>query len=154
MKRADRELLVLARDLGLASGIALARVKERWAELFPGPASLNSSPASIEDGRLLVMVSSPVWLQQMSFYRAEMLARLQPLGVRDIRLKVGRPGRMKPPPGPGAGPAVRARPSEHDLAFIEEALLGVKDQELASRIRAALGKWACRKDVAARKRRR
>lgn len=137
MERADSALSQLIRDLGMESALRLHRIKARWDSLFGEPLSLHIYPSRLDKGQLLVNADSPAWLQQTSFYKADMLEKLGPFGVKDIRLRIG-PVRRRPP---------RQSPRERPLPeaggpFVEDLLRTVHDGELRESIRRALGKWA------------
>lgn len=90
MQSAGSVLESLARELGIDGALRLHQVRDRWSNVFKGPLSLHSYPSSLRGESLLVNVDSPVWLQEINFLRAEMLERLGPFGVKDIRFRLGK----------------------------------------------------------------
>jgi hypothetical protein len=137
LERADSALSRLVRDLGMENALRLHRIKARWDGLFGEPLSLHIWPARLDGGQLLVNADSPAWLQQTSFYKAEMLEKLRPLGVKDVRLRTGSVRRRQAGRPPGKRP-----PSEADCSYIEEVLCAVRDEELKESIRRVLMKCA------------
>lgn len=90
MERAGSIVRSIVRDLGMEEGLQLSKIKRGWPELFRPPLGLHMSPVALKDSELLLNVDSPEWLQQISFLKADVLGRLVPFGVSEIRLKLGR----------------------------------------------------------------
>jgi hypothetical protein len=140
LKRAESALEPLIRELGLESALRLHIIGSRWGSLFPGSVSLHSAPSMLKDGELLVNVDSPAWLHEISYHRAGIIVKLRSLGVKDIRLRLGRVG--KAPRAVPSSPEKRL--PEKDSPFVDEVVSGIKDPELRASIRGALEKWASR----------
>lgn len=137
MERADSALSQLVKDLGMESALRLHRIKARWDSLFGAPLSSHIYPSRLDKGQLLINADSPAWLQQTSFYKADMLEKLGPFGVKDIRLRIG-PVRRRPLRHPH-----HERPlPEADSPLIEDLLRTVHDEELRESIRRVLRRWA------------
>lgn len=86
-----REVL---KGLGLES-----RVKEQtcilvWDEVVGEQVSSAAQPEFIKDGKLFVVTKSPVWANELNFYKADMIVRLNRRvganAVKDIIFKAGR----------------------------------------------------------------
>jgi hypothetical protein len=137
LERADSALSRLVREMGMENALRLHRIKARWDDLFGEPLSSHIYPARLEGGQLLVNADSPAWLQQTSFFKAGIIEKLCPFGVKDVRLRMGAVRRRQ------AGRTPRERPlSEADSSFIEDLLRSVRDEDLKESIRRALRKWA------------
>jgi len=54
-----------------------ARVFESWPRLVGDSASSISSPICVKSGTLIIYVSDPVWLQQLLFFKASLLKKIQ-----------------------------------------------------------------------------
>lgn len=139
MERAYSEISRLARDLGMENALALYRIRSRWGELFGEPLSLHASPLNLREGQLLVAVDSPAWRQQLSYYKEDMLAKLAPLGVKGMRMRLGPVARK-----PRRTPLPPRELKEEDLCFIESMLSSIEDGELREGIRRAAEKCAAR----------
>jgi hypothetical protein len=140
LERAGTVLGSLVKDLGLESALALYRIRENWESVFRGPLSLHSSPSGLSRGRLLVNVDSPAWLQQLNFYRKDVVRKLASFGVKDVRFKLGR---VRPLSQRRTAPApVEDSLIDNDRAFIEEVVSGVDDRDLGENIRGAMRSWA------------
>lgn len=90
MKRADSLLASVIRDLGIAAGVKFAEIKRDWNTLFGWPLSFHMSPAQFSNSELLIFVDSPAWLQELSFFREEILGKLKSYGVKSVRFRLGR----------------------------------------------------------------
>jgi len=70
-----------------------ARVGEVWERAVGPVVARNASPAAVKQRLLLVNVNSSVWLQELHFQKATLIARInQEAGevlVEDIRFKIG-----------------------------------------------------------------
>ncbi|MEW6162101.1 MAG: DUF721 domain-containing protein [Nitrospirota bacterium] len=88
MKRVDSLFLPLIRDLGIEDGIRLAEIKKDWHNLFNEPLSSHMSPCKLSGGEILLNIDSPVWLQELNFYKEGIIKKLSPYGVRDVRFRL------------------------------------------------------------------
>ncbi|HET6514726.1 MAG TPA: DUF721 domain-containing protein [Thermodesulfovibrionales bacterium] len=140
MKRVGAVLSPFVKSLGIEGALKLEELKRAWPTLFGEPLSLHMSPSSLKEGELLITVDSPVWLQQISFYKPDILKKLGPFDVRDIRFRLGtirieknirsRPRKAK-----------REKSLDSDtLSFIEETVSELEDPGLKESIRKAMGK--------------
>lgn len=91
MKRADSAIYHIVKDMGMEDALKLHRINKLWNTLFQEPLSLHTSPSRLSKGQLVINVDSPVWLQEISFYKADIIKKLSRFGVKDIRLKGHRP---------------------------------------------------------------
>ena len=77
--------------LGLAG--ETIRVFQVWAEAVGPFNAARARPESIKDGRLRVLVESSVWIDRLSYFKAEFIDRInQALGaplVKEIDFRVG-----------------------------------------------------------------
>ena len=71
----------------------LVRLSACWTELVGETLGEHSRPAAMKGKLLMVHVSSPVWLHEMRFLKADLIDNINlllgPPGVKDIRFKVG-----------------------------------------------------------------
>ncbi|MBI4690748.1 MAG: DUF721 domain-containing protein [Nitrospirae bacterium] len=137
MRRADSLLAPLIRNLGIEDAVRLERIREEWQNIFERPISFHTSPSSLREGELLISVDSPVWLQQLGFYKEAIIKKLHGFGVKTVRFKLGRvlPERKYD------RTVSKSRPlTESDSLYIEETITSVADQELRERIKRAIEK--------------
>lgn len=89
MYRADTLLKSLIRDLGIEDGVKLSEMKRLWNTLFREPLSSHMTPSLLTRGKLLLTVDSPVWLQELNFYKEDILRKLSSYGVGAISFRLG-----------------------------------------------------------------
>ncbi len=89
MQRASFTFESIAKDLGLWEGLKLDRVKKRWSEIFPPPLSLHMQPYILKNRQLFIQVDSQVWMQELHFYKKEMLSKLKIFNINSIKLRLG-----------------------------------------------------------------
>lgn len=132
----------ILRESGLEEGVRFNLIKHRWDELFREPLSLHLYPVNLKDGELLVNVDSPVWLQEVTIHKEELLNVLKPFCVRDIRFRLGRIGfrreNIRSKKKGDKGPKRELTPQF--LRFINDTISPVKDDELKEAIRATMEK--------------
>ena len=90
MKRADSLLASVIKDLGIADGVKFAEIKRDWNTIFSQPLSFHMSPSLLTNMELLIFVDSPAWLQELSFFKEEIIRKLEPYGVKSLRFRLGR----------------------------------------------------------------
>lgn len=146
MHRGSPLFLSLLRELGLEDRYRVDTLQREWSALFGEPLSLHTCPSGLKEGELLVTVDSPLWLQQLKFFKEEMLKRLQSFGVRTIRFRHGSiyasrrrgPGHTTPQSSP---PALPSRPlDDADRTWIEQTIASIADEELRETLARAMEK--------------
>ncbi len=137
MEKAGSLLGPVVKRLGIESGVRLLRIKNDWHTLFDKPLSLHMSPSRLSKGELLLNVDSPLWVQQLNFYKKEITAKLRGHGVREIRFKIGRVSPLKPRKET-AGQLSEL--SSEDVRFIEELVDTIEDTGLREAVRGAAEK--------------
>ena len=76
--------------IGCGSTILLDTLRKNWEKIVGASNARNSTPASIADGVLTVVVFSPVWMTQVRFMKTSFLEKInlflasRGLAVRDI----------------------------------------------------------------------
>lgn len=127
----------LLKELDIEDGVRLGRIKKDWQQLFNTPISLHMSPASLKEGELLINVDSPVWLQQINFYKADIIKKLSPFGIGTVRFRLGR---VLAKTGVRNQKSRVKRLTTEELSYIEETVSPISDQELRDKIRKAIEK--------------
>ena len=139
VKRADALLKHLVKDLGIEEGIRLAQIRFDWHTLFQKPLADHMSPFLLSEGELLLTVDSPVWIQELKFYREDILKKLASYQVRTCRFRLGK---VNPPADRGAkrrGQKSRSL-TDYDRSFIEEAVSDIQDGELKRTIQKTIAR--------------
>ncbi len=137
MKKTGAVLGPLLRNLGLESGVRLARIRNDWHEIFDEQIAAQLFPVSLSDRELLLHVTSPIWMQQCSFYKSEIIKKLSAYDVQNIRFRLGRIPQKKQRAAPPRKPFEL---TPENRSFITELLSEVSDESLKEAIKKALEK--------------
>ena len=139
MNRLGGLLSPLLKGLGIEEAVRFEGIKGEWTNIFREPLSLHMYPSRLKNGELLINVDSAVWLQQISFYKAEIIRNLGPFGVKDVRFRIGKADTKRTPPSQRP----QQKKSSLDgaaLRQIEETVSGIKDSPVKESIRRAMEK--------------
>lgn len=103
-----------------------------WEQAVGTRIASHASPAAFRDGTLTLTVDSAPWMQQLTYLKKELIAKvneqLREEMVTDIYMKGGR---VVVPPPAAAPPVDRRRQlSAEELAWITEQAQSVADPEL------------------------
>lgn len=120
-----------------------ARVFGGWNDAVPPRVALNAQPVRFERGTLMVHVKSPIWAQELSFLKEDLLRQVRSkapsLLVRDIRFRVGPlpdvariPSLERPPPVPPPRHAALTPELERALEQVDDEGLRAIIRETAS----------------------
>lgn len=139
MKRADSLLRPFIIDLGIEDGVRLDEIKRNWNILFREPLSSHMSPALFSRGELLITVDSPVWLQELNFYKEDIVNKLNSYGVGAIRFRLGRVSTNIKSEIRSRQPKVK-RITDTEHAFIQDTVAKVPDEGLKETLKAAMAK--------------
>ncbi len=75
------------------SDLELVSIFSIWKNVFGEAIAKNSKPAGFKGKMLIVYVSSPVWIQELQYYKKNMITKINDaLGkelVCDIKFKIG-----------------------------------------------------------------
>lgn len=129
MKRVDFLLFPLVKDLGIESSMKLAVIKKKWHNLFNEPLSSHMLPCKLSEGEMLLNVDSPVWLQELNYFKKDIIEKLSPYGIRDVRLKLGRVSKRKESEGSGKWIKIKTLTPE-ELSYIDKTVSQIDDEEL------------------------
>jgi hypothetical protein len=142
MKSAGSILSTLIKTLGIEDKMTIASLQREWFRLFNEPLSLHTYPVELKDGELLVNVDSPLWLQQLKFFKGDMLKKLHGYRIVSIRFKHGsayRSRRQTPIERPDAARKEK-RITDTDREWINQIVGEIKDPELSEQLRKLLEK--------------
>ncbi len=138
MRRADSLLAPLIRDLGIRDGVRLAGIRKDWSSLLADPVPLHTYPLMLSGDELLIAVDSPVWLQELQFYKENIVRKLGPYGVKAVRFRLGRVSAQAKPGGRSQKPLRRLTDKEH--AFIQEEAAKIHDEGLKEKLKTTIEK--------------
>jgi hypothetical protein len=103
-----------------------------WEQAVGAQVAARAWPAQFREGVLTVLVSSAPWMQQLSFLKGEICAKLNALLgaelVRDIFLRAGR--LAAPPPAVPSAVPPRSSLTSTEQAEIASATAAIADPEL------------------------
>jgi len=137
VKKTGAVLGPLLKNLGLESGVRLVRIRHDWYGLFDEQITSHLFPVSFSDRELLLHVTSPIWMQQFSYHKSEIIKKLSAYGVQNIRFRLGRIPQKKQETSP-----VRKSPglTSENRFFITELLSDIRDEKLKETIKKAVEK--------------
>lgn len=137
MKKAETVLGPMLRHLGIESGVKLQRIRNDWHTIFDKSISSHMFPAVLNEGELLLNVESPAWMQQLTYYKKELLQKLASYGIQEIRFRLGKiPPRKKT----GEKKKLTRELSADEVSFIASAVAGFSDENLKASIKKAIEK--------------
>ena len=124
----------------MEEALRLEGLKSEWTTIFREPLSLHMCPSQLKNGELLITVDSPVWLQQLTFFKEDITKNVSPFGVTRVRFKIGRIPRPhhspKTPPQPQTGQSLKSS----DRKEIEDTVSTLPDNELRDALRKVMEK--------------
>jgi hypothetical protein len=139
VKRADSLLTPVIRDLGIEDGVRLAEMKRNWYSLFQKPLSYHMAPSLFSRGELLINVDSPVWLQELKFFREEILKKLRPYGINAVRFRIGRVS-LSLKSGVGGQESEVKKITNEEHIFIRDVVSKIEDESLRETVKTAIEK--------------
>jgi hypothetical protein len=146
MNRVDSLLGPFIKDLGIEDAVRLDEIKRNWNTLFREPLSFNMSPAVFSGGELLIIVYSPVWLQELNFYKEYIMKKLNSYGVEAVRFRLGRvPASVRSMARSEGHRFKQLKAEEH--SYIEEIISGIGDSELRGWVKRAMEKYLSKKNL-------
>jgi hypothetical protein len=140
VKRADSLLIPFVRELGIEDGVKLAQIKRNWYNLFNKPLSYHMSPLILSKGEILLNVDSPVWLQELNFYREDIIKKMSSYGVKTVRFRLGRISRNKPSALSSQHLAAVKQLTNDERAFVRDIVSKIGDELLRGTVKTALEK--------------
>jgi len=144
MKRVASLLSPFIKELGIVDGVKLSEIKRDWYVLFQKPLSFHMYPSVLSKGELLLNVDSPVWLQELNFFRGEILKKLSSYNVKTLRFRLGRVSAdIKPEDRSGA--TTREKPKGKTLtaeeqSYIQQTVLRINDDALRVAVKNVIEK--------------
>lgn len=128
----------LAKRLGLQSHLFELRLQQQWREIIGEPIASHTWPAQVRFKKLYLLVRNSVWLQQLTFLKPTLLAKLNKQAgadvITDIALRVGEiPALTQEPAAPMH---VFQMPSVSEAALVEATAhaAAIQDPELRNRL--------------------
>lgn len=133
----------LAKRLGLESRLFELRLQHQWPNIIGEPIASQTWPAHIRFKKLYLTVQNSVWLQQLTFLKPTLLAKLHDSDgaamVEDIVFRVG-----EIPAPPTSSSAVSTDDSLSTSAMETEMaphIAGIHDLDLRKRFTSAIARY-------------
>lgn len=132
-------LTPIFKNLGMEDRIKLEFMRNQWRSLFNEPLSLHTYPVEIKDGELLINVNSPVWLQQLKFFKQDIMKKLHLYNIKHIRFRHGKVYHKEAQRGAEQLP--QSKPlSDHEITWINQTTSAISDAELKEGAKKAITK--------------
>ena len=137
MKRIDSLLSPFVKRLGIEGACRIVGVRKAWHTIFGEPLALHMWPSKIEGRELIINVDSPLWLQQISFFKSDIIRKLQPFDIQDVRMRIGKTRLARR--GVRESRERQSVPLDRDAReFIETLTSEIRDAELKNAMARAL----------------
>ncbi len=136
MEKASSTFESIAKDLGMWEELRLNKIKNQWSKLFSPPLSLHMNPYLLKNNHLLIHVDSTIWLQELYFYKNEILSKLKVFNISSIKLRTG-------PVKPSLRTHVKKKSTKliiEDRTFINEITDEIQDENLKKTIKKTIEK--------------
>jgi hypothetical protein len=137
MKKAGAVLGPMLKRLGIESGVRLERIRRDWFDIFEANLTSHMYPSGGTENELLLNVDSPAWMQQFTYYKKDILRKLAPYGITDVRFRIGKVQKKKQQLSEGN---IKRELSDDDISFAAGAVSGITDAQLKESIRKAIEK--------------
>jgi hypothetical protein len=146
----DKLSAIIAKILksrGMQSRLREYRISGQWARIVGPAIALHAQPSTLRGDRLMLIVDSPAWMQQLSLMRPEIIEKLNnTLGaqtVREITLKLGEI--ISPPMQSRAGEGAAREITAEERDRIELYVRDIADSEIREAMRRLIEKDLLRK---------
>lgn len=134
MQRIGSVLKKFVSDYGLETGLTSTTIRNQWIRLVGQTIAEHTSPDVIKGKTIFIIVDTPQWLHHVSFYKQEILEKLKPYKITNVRFKLGR----MPEITDVRQEIDNISLSEEDSRYIENTVKNIKDDELKERFRKLL----------------
>ena len=137
----------LAKRLGLESRLLELRLQHQWADIIGEPIASQTWPAHLRFKKLYLTVQNSVWLQQLTFLKPTLLAKLHEAAgtvmVEDIVFRVGEiPSSTRTMPSVSSGGETQAE-SDTDIEP-DPHTSSIQDPDLRKQFTKAILKYPSR----------
>jgi len=137
MKKADAVLGPMLKRLGIESGVRLERIRNDWFDIFDPSLSSHMFPSSCTEHELLLNVDSPAWIQQLTYYKKDIIRKLSLFGVTEVRFRLGKVRKKKQHDTTKKN---SRELSDNDVSFASSVVADIRDEHLKEAIRKAIEK--------------
>jgi hypothetical protein len=135
----------LAKRLGLESRLLELRLQHEWCRIVGEPVASHTWPVHIRFKKLTLVVRNSVWLQQLTFLKPALLAKLNEAAgaelVKEIVLRVGEI--PSPATSPSDTPGLDGKSLDAEAARAEAVthVAAIRDPGLRERFTSVISKY-------------
>lgn len=138
----------VAKQLGLETRLVEVRIQQQWPALVGEPIGSHTWPVQIRFHKLYLLVENSVWLQQLTFLKPALLAKLNAEAgselLTDIILRVGEIPAQQPAPAPATPAPSKNAPSDQELAEFAVHAAAIQDPGIRQRFREVISNYPSR----------
>lgn len=138
-------LSTVAKQLGLETRLMELRVQQQWPTLVGEPIASHTWPTQIRFHKLYLLVENSVWLQQLTFLKPALLARLNAETgsefLTDIVLRVGEIPSQQPEPVPTTPTPQKTGASDKELAEFASHASTIQDPGIRRRFTEVISNY-------------
>ncbi|MBI5026759.1 MAG: DUF721 domain-containing protein [Nitrospirae bacterium] len=139
MHRAGDILRGFLKGLGSESALTINAIRKKWEDIVGKTVSVHTYPDGLRNNMLFVLVDTPQWMHHLSFYKQEILEKLNTFGVKDVRFKVGKLPEQDPGLRiQGSKAVLQKNLTKEDTMYIEDTVDAIKDDDLKIKLRRLL----------------
>jgi len=149
VKRVDSLLRTVVKDFGIENNIRIVEAKKNWHTLFDEPISCHMTPYKVSEGVMFLNVDSPVWLQELNYFKKDIVERLSPYDIKDVRFKLGKVPKKAESGTRNQDFSVK-KLSPDEVSYIEKTVSQIIDEELRGTVRRALEKSIVSRNIKAK----
>jgi len=138
----------LAKRLGLESHLVELRLQQHWREIVGEPIASHTWPAQLRAKKLYLIVPNSVWLQQLTFLKPTLLAKLnEAAGTELVTEVVLRLGEIPAPAAASSETAATSNPAPvPDISPAEAAshTAVIQDSDIRKRFTEVISTYPAR----------
>ncbi len=135
----------LSKRLGLESKLLELRLQHRWHDIVGEPTASHTWPVQIRFKKLYLVVRNPVWLQQLTFLKPVLLAKLEAESgtgfVTDIAFRVGEIPSQQDAASASDTTALLSVPTKESWAEVVSHTAAIQDPSLRERLREVISRY-------------
>lgn len=135
----------LAKQLGLETRLVELRIQQQWPVIVGDPIASHTWPSQIRFHKLYLLVENSVWLQQLTYLKPALIARLNAEAgsdlLTDIVFRVGEIPSRSVEPVPTSSAPHHTTTSEKDLAEFSTHASAIQDPSLRRRFTEVISKY-------------
>jgi hypothetical protein len=138
-------LSTVAKQLGLETRLVELRIQQQWPALVGEPIGSHTWPTQIRFHKLYLLVENSVWLQQLTFLKPALLAKLNAEAgsafLTDIVLRVGEIPAQNTEPSPTPTAPQKTAASDKELAEFASHASAIQDPGIRQRFREVISNY-------------